>query len=97
MNARFTRDMEAAALFQLRAALSQGLDDAGCVASATASLLARNTPTSCVGGMTCRKSCGGQADDADRHSSRQRAADTGPADDRGRAGGCRCPHRTEGP
>ena len=29
MNARFTRDMEAAALFQLRAALSQGLDDAG--------------------------------------------------------------------
>ena len=29
MNARFTRDMEAAALFQHRAALSQGLDDAG--------------------------------------------------------------------
>ena len=35
---RFTRDMEAAALVQLRAALSQGLDDAGCVAFATASL-----------------------------------------------------------
>ena len=30
--------MEAAALMQLRAALSQGLDDAGCVAFATASL-----------------------------------------------------------
>jgi len=38
MNARFTRDMEAAALIQLRNALSQGLDDAGCVAFATASL-----------------------------------------------------------
>lgn len=35
---RFTRDMEAAALVQLRNALSQGLDDAGCVAFATASL-----------------------------------------------------------
>ena len=35
---RFTRDMEAAALVQLRAALSQGLDEAGCLAFATASL-----------------------------------------------------------
>ena len=35
---RFTRDMEAAALVQLRNALSQGLDDAGCIAFATASL-----------------------------------------------------------
>ena len=38
MNPRFTRDMEAAALVQLRAALSQGLDEAGCLAFATASL-----------------------------------------------------------
>ena len=35
---RFTRDMEAAALVQLRNALSQGLDDAGCIRFATASL-----------------------------------------------------------
>lgn len=38
INPHFARDMEAAALMQLRAALSQGLDDAGCIAFATASL-----------------------------------------------------------
>ena len=38
MNARFTRDMEAAALVQLRNAFAQGKDAEGCVAFATASL-----------------------------------------------------------
>ena len=38
MNARFTRDMEAAALFQLRNAAAQGLNDDACIAFATASL-----------------------------------------------------------
>lgn len=35
---RFTRDMEAAALVQLRNAAAQGLHDEACVAFATASL-----------------------------------------------------------
>lgn len=38
MNARFTRDMEAAALVQLRNAAAQGLHDEACIAFATASL-----------------------------------------------------------
>ena len=38
MPARFTRDMEAAALVQLRNAFAQGKDAAGCIAFATASL-----------------------------------------------------------
>lgn len=38
MNARFTRDMEAAALVQLRNAFAQGKDAEGCIAFATASL-----------------------------------------------------------
>ena len=38
MNARFTRDMEAAALIQLRNAFAQGKDAEGCIAFATASL-----------------------------------------------------------
>ena len=35
---RFTRDMEAAALIQLRNAAAQGLHDDACIAFATASL-----------------------------------------------------------
>lgn len=35
---RFTRDMEQAALIQLRNAFAQGKDAAGCIAFATASL-----------------------------------------------------------
>ena len=35
---RFTRDMEAAALMQLRNAFAQGKDAEGCIAFATASL-----------------------------------------------------------
>lgn len=38
MNPRFTRDMEAAALIQLRNAFAQGKDAEGCIAFATASL-----------------------------------------------------------
>lgn len=38
MNARFTRDMEAAALMQLRNAAAQDLHDDACIAFATASL-----------------------------------------------------------
>lgn len=38
MNARFTRDMEAAARIQLGNAFAQGKDEAGCIAFATASL-----------------------------------------------------------
>ena len=38
MNARFTRDMEAAALIQLRNAAAQGLHDDACIRFATASL-----------------------------------------------------------
>jgi len=38
MNARFTRDMEQAALVQLRNAFAQGKDAEGCIAFATASL-----------------------------------------------------------
>ena len=38
MNARFTRDMEAAALIQLRNAAAQDLHDDACIAFATASL-----------------------------------------------------------
>ena len=38
MNPRFTRDMEAAALIQLRNAAAQDLHDDACIAFATASL-----------------------------------------------------------
>lgn len=38
MNARFTRDMEAAALVQLRNAFAQGKDAEGCIRFAAASL-----------------------------------------------------------
>lgn len=38
MNPRFTRDMEAAALVQLRNAFAQGKDAEACIAFATASL-----------------------------------------------------------
>lgn len=38
MNARFSRDMEAAALVQLRNAFAQGKDAEGCIRFATASL-----------------------------------------------------------